>query len=64
MTVGGYGVVADQDSGDLTFFGKKGGVLLGYEQPLGGNVSFVADWFSGKNYPRLLHARHLDRASP
>ena len=49
VTVGPYGVVADQDSGDLTFFGKKGGVLLGYEQPLGGPVSFVADWFSGKN---------------
>jgi hypothetical protein len=49
VTAGGYGVVADQDSGKATFFGKKGGVLLGYEQPLGGTVSFVADWFSGKN---------------
>jgi hypothetical protein len=26
------------------------GVLLGYEQPLAGRVSFVADWFSGKNF--------------
>lgn len=26
------------------------GVLLGYEQPLAGKVSFVADWFSGKNF--------------
>jgi len=49
VTAGGYGVVADQDSGDATFVGTKGGVLLGYEQPLGGPVSFVADWFSGKN---------------
>jgi hypothetical protein len=29
---------------------NTGGVLLGYEQPLAGNVSFVADWFSGKNF--------------
>jgi hypothetical protein len=49
VTAGPYGVVADQDSGDSTFIGTKGGVLLGYEQPLGGPVSFVADWFSGKN---------------
>jgi hypothetical protein len=25
-------------------------VILGYEQPLGGNVSFVADFLSGKNF--------------
>jgi hypothetical protein len=30
--------------------GDTGGVLLGYEQPLSGKVSFVADWFSGKNF--------------
>ena len=31
--------------------GNTGGVLAGYEQPLGGSkVSFVADWFSGKNF--------------
>ena len=30
---------------------NKVGVLAGYEQPLGGSkVSFVADWFSGKNF--------------
>lgn len=30
---------------------NKVGALLGYEQPLGGSkVSFVADWFSGKNF--------------
>jgi len=28
----------------------KGGVLAGYEQPLSSKVSFVADWFSGKNF--------------
>ena len=49
VTVGPYGVVADQDSGKATFIGTKGGVLVGYEQPLSGKVSFVADWFSGKN---------------
>ena len=49
VTFGGYGVVADQDGGKATFVGTKGGVLLGYEQPLGGPVSFVADWFSSKN---------------
>jgi hypothetical protein len=49
VTFGPYGVVADQDGDDVTFAGTKGGVLLGYEQPLGGPVSFVADWFSGKN---------------
>jgi hypothetical protein len=27
-----------------------GGVLAGYEQPLTSKVSFVADWFSGKNF--------------
>ena len=49
VTFGGYGVAADQDSGKATFVGKKGGVLIGYEQPIGGPVSFVADWFSTQN---------------
>ena len=51
VTAGPYGVVANADpaSGPVSFIGPRGGVLLGYEQPLGGNVSFVADWFSGKN---------------
>ena len=26
------------------------GVLLGYEQPVAGRLSIVADWFSGKNF--------------
>jgi hypothetical protein len=29
---------------------NKFGVLAGYEQPLSGKISFVADWFSGNNY--------------
>ena len=51
VTVGPYGVVANADpaSGPVSFPGKRGGVLLGYEQPLGGPVSFVADWFSTQN---------------
>lgn len=47
FTAGPYGVV---DPSPLTFAGPRGGVLLGYEQPLGKKVSFVTDWFSGKNY--------------
>jgi hypothetical protein len=30
--------------------GNTGGALLGYEQPITPKVSFVADWFSGKNF--------------
>ena len=43
LTFGGYGTAgldADVD---------KGGVMVGYEQPIASRVSFVADWFSGKN---------------
>ena len=29
--------------------GTKGGAIVGYEQPIGKKVTFVADWFSGKN---------------
>ncbi len=29
---------------------NKGGAILGYEQPIAGKVSFVADWLSGKNF--------------
>ena len=51
LTVGPYGVAANADpnSGPVSFIGPRGGALIGYEQPLGGPVSFVADWFSGKN---------------
>ena len=44
LTVGGYGLVGRADG-----TGTKGGVMLGYEQPLHPKVKFVADWFSGKN---------------
>jgi hypothetical protein len=50
VTAGAYGVFAKQDDPlKVGFLGTRGGVLLGYEQPLGGRFSFVADWFSGKN---------------
>ena len=32
------------------FDDEQQGAILGYEQPLSGKVSFVADWFSGKNF--------------
>jgi hypothetical protein len=34
--------------GDIS--GPNAGVLAGYEQPVSGTVSIVADWFSGKNF--------------
>jgi hypothetical protein len=51
VTAGPYGVVANADpaSGPVSFIGTRGGVLVGYEQPIGGPVSFVADWFSTEN---------------
>jgi hypothetical protein len=51
VTIGPFGVMANADpkSGPVSYLGTRGGVLLGYEQPLSGKVSFVADWFSGKN---------------
>jgi hypothetical protein len=50
FTAGPYGVIAKQDDPvKVGFLGTRGGVLLGYEQPLRGRFSFVADWFSGKN---------------
>jgi len=44
VTVGGYGI-ADYDASGV----DKGGAMVGYEQPLSGKASFVADWFSGRN---------------
>ena len=50
LTAGPYGVIAKQDDPNkVSFVGTRGGVLLGYEQPIAGKLSFVADWFSGKN---------------
>jgi hypothetical protein len=46
FTIGPYGVIAGEDD----FSGRKGGIIAGYEQPLTPAISFVADWFSGKNF--------------
>lgn len=35
--------------GRLDGTGTKSGAIVGYEQPLSKKVSFVADWFSGRN---------------
>ncbi len=43
FTFGGYGAVSCECD-------QKGGVILGYEQPISGKVSFVADFLSGKNF--------------
>lgn len=44
LTGGGYQMV-----GALKDFGTKRGVIVGYEQPLKWKMSFLADWYSGKN---------------
>jgi hypothetical protein len=44
VTGGGYGLVGRANGN-----GNEGGAIAGYEQPLHPKVSFVADWFSGKN---------------
>ena len=52
FTAGPYGVIAKTDDPvnvGWTPTAHRYGALLGYEQPLSGKVSFVADWFSGKN---------------
>ena len=49
LTLGGYGVVDYDGSGPNGKKATKGGVMVGYEQPLNKKVSFVADWFSGNN---------------
>jgi hypothetical protein len=41
--VGGYGALSCECD-------DKGGVILGYEQPLTGKVSFVTDFLSGENF--------------
>jgi hypothetical protein len=43
-------VVADSDKNDFGAAAHRGGVILGYEQPITKKVSFVSDWYSGKNY--------------
>jgi hypothetical protein len=44
LTGGGYAL-----PGLANGLGTKGGAIVGYEQPLAKRVTFVADWFSGKN---------------
>jgi hypothetical protein len=44
ITGGAYGLPGLKDG-----TGTKGGAIVGYEQPLSRKVSFVGDWFSGKN---------------
>lgn len=44
FTAGGYGLIGSFEEGTT-----KQGVLLGYEQPLGKRLSFLADWSSGNN---------------
>jgi len=44
LTGGAYGLAGRADD-----TGTKGGAIVGYEQPLHPKVTFVTDWFSGKN---------------
>ena len=43
LTGGIYGTASYGDD-------EQVGAILGYEQPITGKISFVADWFSGKNF--------------
>jgi len=44
LTAGGYAL-----PGLMSGLGTKGGAIVGYEQPLAKRLTFVADWFSGRN---------------
>lgn len=44
LTGGFYGLPGLREG-----LGTEGGAIVGYEQPLAKKVTFVADWFSGKN---------------
>lgn len=44
VTGGAYHVFGGSDD-----FGDKTGAIVGVDQPIANRVSFVADWFSGKN---------------
>jgi hypothetical protein len=43
-------VVADSGKSDFGPNAHRAGVILGYEQPVTKKISFVSDWYSGKNY--------------
>lgn len=50
---GPYGIVSanqNENDGPVSFLGPRAGVILGYEQPVYKRISFVADWYSGKNF--------------
>jgi hypothetical protein len=50
FTGGVFGAAGTKDDPKkVGWYGPRGGVLLGYEQPIMGPLSFVADWFSGQN---------------
>jgi hypothetical protein len=64
LSIGGYkigGVNADVDKGGVivagekpftskaSFVSNKIGIMAGYEQPISTKVTFIMDWFSGKN---------------
>jgi len=44
LTGGAYGLPGLRDG-----LGTEGGAVLGYEQPIAKKVTFLTDWFSGKN---------------
>jgi hypothetical protein len=44
LTAGAYGFVGRMPEGE-----NRGGILLGYEQPLHSKLTFLADWYSGYN---------------
>ena len=44
LTTGAYGVVGHVAEGET-----RGGIVLGYEQPVRPRLKFVADWYSGHN---------------
>lgn len=44
LTTGAYSFIGPMDAGET-----RGGLLLGYEQPLHSKLTFVADWFTGYN---------------
>ena len=49
LTGGGYALVGRNQG-----TGARGGVIAAYEQPLVPRVSFVVDWFSGRNRSRYV----------